>query len=100
LYYEISSDGKVRRYPAIGLNQSELLTGLALTDDGGTFVSTSDMKNRTWRLLSIVSPEEQWTAQFLPAYLEKALLYGGEGRQLVFLPRDHLKISFVNVSRK
>src|ERR1039458_4283244 len=57
-YYEILSDGTVRKYPVISINKSEVVNGLALTDDGRTYVTTADNRNHTWRFLSIGGPDK------------------------------------------
>src|ERR1022692_1309459 len=55
-YYEILSDGTVRKYPAISLNGSETVNGLGLTDDGRTYLTTSDNSSGT-------RPGQSWIDQ-------------------------------------
>lgn len=96
-YYELLSDGTIRKYPSIVLNKTEVVTGLALTDNGSTYVTVNDTKNHTWRFLSIAAPDKQWTVETLPDQLRRADLYGGEGRRLAFHPPDHLTLIFADV---
>ena len=74
-----------------------MVTGLVTTDDGSTYVTVNDTKNHTWRFLSIAAPDKQWTVETLPDQLERADLYGGEGRRLAFHPPDHLTLLFADV---
>jgi len=97
-YYEIHSDGMVRKRPSIALSKSEYVTGLALTDDGTTYVTTSDNKNHLGRLLAISSTAQEWTAELPPDQLKRVDLSGGEGRRLVFHP-NRFTLTFVDVSR-
>ena len=97
-YYEILSDGTVRKYPVISINKSEVVNGLALTDDGRTYVTTADNRNHTWRFLSIGGPDQTWIQPSLPGQFGRAFLYGAEGDRLVFYHRDRFTVAFVNVS--
>jgi hypothetical protein len=96
-YYEIFPDGTFRKYPAVALGEWEVVTGLALTDNGRTYVTTSDAKNHSWRLLSISAPGEQWKEVPLPDRLKKAFLCGSKGGSLAFRP-SRSTITFMNVS--
>jgi hypothetical protein len=95
-YYEILSDGTVRKYPSVALKQFEFVTGLALTDDGSSYITTSDTPNHTWRVLSVSSSDKPWTVQALPAQMSWPVVYGGEGSQLMFFSNDRFKITFVD----
>jgi len=96
-YFEILSDGAVRKYPSIDLNKHERVSGLALTEDGRAYVTTSDNSDRTWHLLSIAASDQQWRTEALPAPLSRVALYGGEGKRLVFFTDDRFKLTFVNL---
>ena len=100
LYYEVLSDGTVHKYLPIALNEYEQVTGLALTDDGGAFVTTSGTSTHPGRFLSIAWPVQQWTGNpTLPDELVRAFLYGGEGERLVFCPHDRFSLAFATVKR-
>lgn len=99
LYYEILSDGTVFKYPSISLNKTERVTGLALTDDGATYVTTFDNIAKVNRLLSTTASTRQWKTESLPDRLAKAFLYGAQGNRLVFNSRDRLKMTFVDVTK-
>jgi hypothetical protein len=94
-FYEILSDGTVRNYPAIALSKSERVTGLAVLDNGRTYVTTSDDRNRVWKFLSISGPAEQWMPVSLTDDLKRAFLYGGEGERLVFY-RPNSTMTFIH----
>jgi hypothetical protein len=96
-YYEILADGTVRKYPEVALNKSEFVSGLALLDNGRTYITTEDNTNHLWRFLSISGPADQWTPVPLPDQLMRAFLFGGEGQQLVF-HRPRSTMTFMRVS--
>jgi hypothetical protein len=98
-YYEILSDGTVRRYPSIALNKSEYVTGLALMDDGSSYATTFDSADRAYRLHSVAGPSQQWAVEPVPDQIGRGILYGGEGSRLVFHTPDHFTLIFADVSR-
>jgi hypothetical protein len=98
-YYEILSDGTIRKYPSIELNKSEYVTGLALMDDGSTYVTIYDSRAHAWRCLSTGGPDQQWTSEILPTGVWRADLYGGDGQRLVFHTTDRFSLIFVSASR-
>lgn len=98
-YYEVFADGRVHKYPSLELQRTEYVTGLALTDDGNSYITTSDNKNHKWRVLVIADRAPEWREEHLPSQLERAVLYGGDGMRLAFFPRDRFKVAFVDVSR-
>ena len=97
-FREIRSDGTVRIFPAILLAESESITGLALTDDGKTYVTTWNKTNHGWQFLSTNSPDNQWTQESAPPQLTKARLFGSDGSRLVFYTYDRFTLAFVTVS--
>lgn len=102
-YYEILSDGTVRSYPPIHLGDREFVTGLALTDDGRTFVSTRDKSKASLalkgscRLLSIGGPGQGWIEETAPSQLLNLWLYGAEDNRLVLHYRDRFSLGFLSV---
>ncbi len=101
-YFEILSDGTVRQYPPVDLTQGERVTGLGLTDDGLTYVATSESKSGRRRLLSSGAPDQSWVVQSLPGDLGRvSLFYGAEGNRLVFNTDllDRFTLTFVIASR-
>jgi hypothetical protein len=97
-FYEILSDGTMRSYPLISLESKETVTGLGLTDDGRTYVTTRNIEKGTWGLLSIGGPDQSWTKESPPIQLGRVWLYGAEGGRLVLHHRDRFTVAFVNVS--
>jgi len=96
-YFETLSDGMIRKYPAVSLGRSEVVVGLALTDEGRTYVSTNDKSNHARRLLSIAAPDQSWVQGSPPSQLGRTWLYGADGDRLVFFHhRD--TVMFVKVS--
>jgi len=96
-YYEILADGAVRKYPMIPLGNTARVNGLALTDDGRTYVTMRDQANHIRQCLFTAGPHQKWTSLPLPGPLSKAFLYGAEGVELVF-SRDRFTFTFGNVS--
>jgi len=100
-YTEVSSSGEVREYADIPLGAHEGVTGLALTDDGSTFVSTWDNSNRTWRLFQLGGTTSVWSPTQIPADLanQKWLsIYGGSGES-VALQEDRFAFVTLKVAR-
>jgi hypothetical protein len=94
------SDGQVRTYPAIDIRPKEELTGLALTDDGRTYVTLKDNAVPfSWRMLSIGRPDQSWTEEKLPTQLGQIfLLFGAEGDHLVIHHKDWSTMAFLKPS--
>jgi hypothetical protein len=97
-YYEILSTGEVRTYPTIGLAKLERVTGLALMDNGRTYVTTFDSTSHASRFLSIGAGGGQWSTAPFPGGITKATLYGGGGKRLVFRSSDRFVLTFVDIS--
>jgi len=96
-YFEILSDGTVREYPALAIREHEIVDGLALTDDGRTYVTINDLHTNL-RLLSASGPDRGWTVEPLCNQLPEAhLLYGTDGNRLIFMHRDRFGLGFVKV---
>lgn len=96
-YYEIFSDGRIRKYPPVSPGKWEGVTGLALINDGRTYISTADLTNHTYRLLSTSGPDKAWVGEALPAQLRRLWLFGGDGRRLVVQHRDRFTMAFIKV---
>ena len=74
-----------------------IVTGLAVTDDGSTYVTTNGGANHTDRFLSIAALGQQWKREALPSGLvQNAFLYGGGGERLVFWHGDGFTMAFVD----
>jgi hypothetical protein len=93
-YFEVLADGSLRKFPSIDLGARERVDGIALTDNGRTYVTTTDNSLRKSRFLSIGSEEQQWQPESFPSSLSRASLYGGEGNRLIFFTYDRFRIVF------
>jgi hypothetical protein len=100
-YVEISRDGLVNRFPSIQLTNNERVTGMAVTDNAGTFVTTHDDTLNSSKLLTYDKTRGSWLPVELPTNLRThhwASLYGGDGNSLVFMGANRFVISFYTCS--
>jgi hypothetical protein len=96
-YIEISQDGTITQFPALPLRTEEQVTGIALTDDAGTYVSTYDHEASSWRILTVNNAHSGWSHVEVPTNLRSILrtfLRGADGNNLVFSGQDKLTLTF------
>jgi len=98
VYFEVSSAGTVRKFPAISLGERAAITGFALTDDGKAFITTFDNRSHASQLLSLNDPDPSWEVKSLPDPLStsrRVILYGGDADRLVFSRSDRFTLTFI-----
>jgi hypothetical protein len=101
-YFEISQSGDVRHFSTIPLGASERVTGIALTDDAGTYLSIYDYASQTGRILMAANTEDRWSQVESPISMHsilEALLYGADGNDLVFRGKNKLSLEFYTAKR-
>lgn len=100
-YVEVSSDGAVKYYPGLARTSVQSPTGLALTEDGGTFLSTeipaTATSPRSWRLYQLDHARPAWVRVVVPGEAGAAswgAIYGAEGNMLAWSTSDRFLIKF------
>ena len=90
VYYEVTQDGTLTKYPGIDLRQHERVTGIALASNGRTYATTFEKPQKGGtgipHFFSIGAGEAGWKPETLSKELgEKPSihLYGANGNELV-----------------
>jgi hypothetical protein len=78
-YFEVSTTGEINQSSGIPLQTRDAVTGLALTDDGNTFVSIRRANSGAF-LLKLDKATQTW----LPVRTIGGSLYGASGNSLLF----------------
>ncbi len=93
VYFEVSQDGTLTKYPGIQLHEHESVTGIALAANGRTYAtsieSSHDGKAGNPHIFSIGRGETTWKPETLsPGLAENPSvhLYGATGNQLALWP--------------
>ena len=79
------------------LGTQERVTGIALTDDAGTYVSTYDHAAKSLRILTANNAHSEWSPVEAPMNLRsirRTFLRGADGNDLVFSGQDKLTLTF------
>lgn len=100
-YVEISADGTITRFPPTPLMDHEVTTGMAVTDDAGTFLSIRNLQSGTWGILSLDKTQAAWVRIKIPAELASSpfsTLKGADGNKLVFT-NGRGRLTFVTATR-
>jgi len=100
-YVEISADGTITRFPPTPLMDHEVTTGMAVTDDAGTFLSIRNLQSGTWGILSLDKTQAAWVRIKIPAELASSpfsTLKGADGNNLVFT-NGRGRLTFVTATR-
>jgi len=85
-YVEILEDGTITRSPPTPLMEHEVTTGMAVTDDAGTFLGTWNLQNGKWGILSLDKTQGTWVRVKIPPELASSpfsTLKGADGNNLV-----------------
>jgi len=99
-YVEIS-DGRITQFPPTPLMDHEVTTGIACTDDAGTFLSTRNLQSGTWGILSLDKTHAAWVRVKIPPELASSpfsTLKGADGDKLVF-SNGRGRLTFLTATR-
>ena len=88
IFVEVSNTGAVTKFVSPLLAAHERVSGLAVTDDGGSYITT--LQKSDWKLYRANAETHAWTELSPPDDLlgVHAAIYGGDGNALVFKTRD------------
>jgi len=100
-YFEVTANSKVRQYSVMPLNQSDMISRLAVTDNGQVFVtkSTVGASSKT-ALYSLDRAQNAWVLVQLPGTWERPIsnwLHGGSGNTLALSPTSRQVIQLFTV---
>jgi hypothetical protein len=100
-YIELLGNNMVRRFPGVPWGKDEEVTGIAVTEDAGTFVTTHNHQTRRATLRVIDQARGVWVPIEIPAKLRSyhwVHLYGSEGNDLVLMAGDRFTVRFYTVA--
>jgi len=100
-YVEVSHDGVVSRFSDPQLQAKEHVTGMAVTDSAGTFVTTYSNEGGS-RFLMLDKPRGTWVPADIPVGPQTGppeRLFGGHGDTLVFAGAEPHRYSLYTVAR-
>jgi hypothetical protein len=99
-YYEIAKDGAVTEYPGVPLaDRATRISGIALTDDGNTYLATYRSGGPGFRLFRLDRTGRGWAPVGVPDGIKAFHLYGAQSNGLVLFADSRFLIRFFDVTQ-